>query len=212
MSKNMRNLLFIFVLMMSLMLAACGGNASNNESSNSGAVELSESFTSESGVSVNYPEGWTAQDMDGQILVASSAEALDNAIGTASEDPEENDPSQAPEAGEIVVGVMAFPLAEMGIGDDSSIGDIFDMMISGMIDEGMEAIGDPEEMTIGDFEARQLKFTSEDIGGAGFILSFVDENSTMVTLFGMTAAGEQDNFGDIVSRIAESVEYTAPAS
>lgn len=204
MSKKMRYLLFILVLMVPLVLAACGGD-DDDKKDDGGKVELNQTFTSDYGVTVKYPEGWTAADVSGQVMLANSAEVMESMQNEAVS-------SAAPEKGQVGLVVMALPLEQMGMPADTSIDTIFEMMVSGMTGEGMTTDGDTESVKVGDADARKLKVKDSESDADGTVLAFMDSDSAFVMVIALTASGERSQHDDVVMKIAESITWSAPAA
>lgn len=206
MSKKLRYLLFVLVLMIPLVLAACGGDDDDgdNGGGSGDSVSLNQTFESETGVSFKYPDGWAAQDDEGQIILSNSPEGLEAMTALES--------GEGPGEGQVGMMVMALPLADLGMPEDTTVDTIFDMMTGSMTSEGMETVGDTEELKIGDNDARKVNVKDAESGSDGFIIAFLDENDTYMMLIGVTASGERDNYDDVALDIAETIEYTAPAA
>jgi hypothetical protein len=203
MSKKMRYFLFVMLLIVPLVLAACGGDDKDDKKDDKGSsVELTQSFESVSGVSFQYPEGWVAGDSDGGPMVANNQAAYDKmAAGGA-----ENNPV----AGEAGVVLLAVGLADMGLPEDSDLNTVYGMMVGAMTGEGMETVGEPADIKVGGADAKKVYVKDAESGNEGMLVVSVKDGNLFMGVLA-NAAGETSNFEAAALAIIGSATYTAPA-
>ncbi len=73
MSRKLGLLLVVFLVIVPLVMTACGGN---DKKDNAKAADLKQEFKSTTGITVKYPDGWAAQDGDSGVEIANKAEYL----------------------------------------------------------------------------------------------------------------------------------------
>lgn len=208
MFRKMRYLLLVLVLIVPLALTACGGDDDDDNGdggSGNGAVELSQTFESETGATVKYPEGWVAMDDGGQIVLANSQALMDKMQDSASSEAK-------PEKGEAGVVLVVMSLADSGFESDTALDTVFDMMIQGMTNEGMEAEGDAQSIKVGDYDAKRLDVKLTDEGGEGMVVLYINDAGALVTAILATADDERGTYDDLMLKIIETVTWTAPAA
>lgn len=207
MSRKMRYLLLILVLIVPLALAACGGDDDDKDDNGGGNGEaaLSQTFESETGATVKYPEGWVAADDFGQIVLANSQALMDKMTDSASDDAQI-------EKGEVAVVLGVMPLAAIGFEEGTELDSVFDMMVQGMTSEGMEAEGDAQSIKVGDYDAKRLDVKLTEEGGEGMVVFYINDAGALVMSILATADDERGTYDDLALKIAESVTWTAPAA
>lgn len=207
MYRKMRYLLLVLVLIVPLALAACGGDDDDKDDNGggNGDVELSQTFESETGATVNYPEGWVAMENGGQIVLANSQALMDKMQDST-------DIEAKPEKGEAGVVLSVMPLAALGLEEGAELDTIFDMMVQGMTSEGMEAEGDAQSIKVGDSDAKRLDVKLTDEGGEGMVVFYINDAGALVMAILATADDERGTYDDLALKIAESVTWTAPAA
>lgn len=207
MYRKMRYLLLVLVLIVPLALAACGGDDDDKDDNGggNGDVELSQTFESETGATVKYPEGWVAMEDGGQIVLANSQALMDKMQDST-------DIEAKPEKGEAGVVLSVMPLAALGLEEGAELDTIFDMMVQGMTSEGMEAEGDAQSIKVGDSDAKRLDVKLTDEGGEGMVVFYINDAGALVMAILATADDERGTYDDLALKIAESVTWTAPAA
>ncbi len=202
MSKKMRYLVFVLLLIVPMVLAACGGDDDDDKKDDD--VKLNQDFTSEMGVSFKYPEGWAAAEDFDTIYIANKQELLDQMqSGEAMSD-------AAPKEGEFGAVVVAMPLADMGM-EEMTLDDLFEMMTQGMTGEGMTPKGDAENIKIGGNDARKLGVSDDETKADGVIYALMDDG-VFVMMVGLAAEGKIGDYEATALKIAETIQYTAPAA
>lgn len=207
MAKKWRYLIFVLLLVVPLVLAACGGDDDddNGDNGDNGDVELTQDFTSADGISFQYPEGWVASDQEGQVFVANSQTALDKMIAGGVE----NNPTEG-EAAFLVTGI---PLDMMGVDAASaSLDDVFTQMTSAMTGEGMTTEGDVQDIELGDTDAKKINVSDDTSSTEGVIVGMIDSDGAFIMLVGVAPEGERGNVEDTVMAVAETVDWAAPAA
>ncbi len=200
MLSNKRNLLFVFATILSVLLVACGTTA--DESSES--VELSQVFTyvDELGatVSIDYPDGWSAEDANGSAGFASTEELLVQAQS-----------SDLPNvgSGEVVAISLALPSEMVSFmiedGEEVSATGLANSFVTNLVDtEG--TVGDVEEITLGEQSAAVVQATQ---GVVDIVLVTIDlGEGNYALVFGATAQGEGDSIRATIEAMAGSIDYT----
>ncbi|MBN1679767.1 MAG: hypothetical protein JW966_05710 [Anaerolineae bacterium] len=201
MLKKWQLFLIVLVLVVPLVLAACGDDDGGDNGDK--GVELNQTLDSASGISLKYPDGWVVKDDVGmgQIYLANSQETMD-AINSDESDIK-------PKADQHAVMLMGpVPLAMMGEGINME--DAFKQMSESMAAEDEETeVGEIESLKVGGQDAYKAKVTDADT--EGFILGMDIGDGNMIIASGVGAKGELDKFEDTAMKIIESVTYTAPA-
>ncbi len=196
MFKFKRSMLVVLVLVVVVaLLAACGGD---DKKSSSSSVNLSQSFTSETGITVKYPDGWVAKDASGTVYVANSQAAMD-----AMEAAEGGGPAK----GQSAIVLMAMPVDALG---GMSVEDSFKAMVQsiGGEDENTK-LGDVKEVKVNGQTAYRADLTSPD--GEGFYLGW-ENNGALIIAAGVAATGELKDMESTQLKVIDSVTYTAPAA
>ncbi len=184
-------LLVVLLLIVPMALVACGDD---DDDGGNGDVSLDTEYTTDSGLSLKYPDGWDFQDNEGMIMIA-------NREGTFESDEMEK--------GDFGLTLFAPDIAGMLMGDAATPADAANAMAVSIEDDDM-TVGEVEDVTVGDHSAARINISSEN-GEEGFILA-VDLGDGQFAL--MVAAGGEDGFDeyeDTALEIAGSMSYAAPA-
>ena len=202
--KLKRIALLMLLVLVASVIAACGGDdddgGDSGDSGNSGGTELSESFSTEGGFSVNHPSGWAAQgdDLEG-VTLASNESAL-------TEFNESDVPNfEAVDSGSVIINMQALPFpVDMGTPSE-----IFGMMTGEVSEDDPFTPGEPTDVTVGDIEGVRAPLNfGEAVQGEGngnmYILR-ADDNSLLLAI--VVAAGDIDN--GLVESILATVSVPA---
>lgn len=197
-NKKFGLLLVVLLLIVPMVLVACGDD-DKGDGGNGGDADLNQSFEA-NGISVNYPDGWSARASDtGGVEIANSEDAF--AAMDAGE-------GGGPGEGQAVVALFVAPLAEMG---DIGAKEAFEMMAGFMADEeGSTETGEVTDVKIGDNDGFRVDISDEEIGAEGFVVGF-EADGTLIIGAGMAATGELSGFEDTMMAIIGSATYSAPA-
>ncbi len=156
-----------------------GGSASETVPPPPEAAPLTQAFTlPASGVTVQYPEGWVAQEgTDGTIEVASSAEALAD-LGTQAD---------------IMPGEAAFvvmrPIALADLGGLTAAEFAAMVAESSTQDDASATASSVESVTVDGREVALFTLSSSDSNTEGFVAAYEDAGHVIVTA-ALTYAGE----------------------
>jgi hypothetical protein len=193
MSKKLY-LLTVVLLIVPMILTACGDDKKEDKKDNA-AVNLSQSYTSTTySLTVKYPEGWVASDGDSAVNIGNSQAAID--VMAASNDVE------IP-AGSFGVQVMAIPLAEIGMADQS-VADVLKAMSASMSSDTTH-VGDVKDVKVGGKDGARVDITDDKQKADGFVIGFKLDDNTLIMVAGMAAKGELDKNEATALKIAESV-------
>lgn len=216
-------LLLTLLIAVSLVLVACGGGDSNNESNkgetgSDNGMKLPQTFKSANGVSLRYPDGWAARDFtDGPLvyaLVANSQAVLDDLNPDA--------PGQM-RAGGFHLGVQTLRWADvaaaLGVADETAVKS---QGVTGMMemffmpvtmtpsDEVSIQFGKVEPVTIGTIKAARVSVTDSVTKSQGFKIAYELDDEWLVLVDMLAHEGELGRFEDIAYEIIKSITYQAP--
>jgi len=185
--KLKRIALLMLLLLVASVIAACGGDDDDGGGGDGGgSTELSESFSTEGGFSVNHPSGWAAQgdDLEGVTLASNE--------GALTEFNESDVPNfEAVDSGSVIINMQALPFpVDMGTPSE-----IFGMMTGEVSEDDPFTPGEPSDVTVGDIEGVRAPLNfGEAVQGEGngnmYILR-ADDSSLLLAI--VVAAGDIDN-------------------
>ncbi len=180
MSNRVCVMLVLVIMLLVLTATACGKDEDDNKDG------LSETFTSSTGISVRYPQGWGAKEEIGQIFIANSQEAMEDAEMTT---------------GQFGIMVTVLPAdwtfspretLERSNKDESG---------------GSTTYGDIFETQVGGKSAARITMSGDKVDGVLFAIDL----GGSIAIGGMTAAkGELKDYEAIGMDIIASISYTAP--
>lgn len=191
-------LISVLIAMLAMVLVACdtgGDSGDGGDGGDGGSVNLSQSFTLPDGSTVNYPEGWVAEEQAemGAAVFASDQAFLD--MFNSGDQPE------SIESGQALVLLMLQPSGDLG---DMSLVDLAAMFAGSEGADGMTTT----ELEVDGKEAVAVAGEDESSGTAtgGYILLVDDsENGNIITATGITAPGEQDSLGETIQAMITSL-------
>jgi hypothetical protein len=193
--------LTIIILIVALMLTACGNDDKDEDKNNSKndsdqKTSLSQTLTATNGVTVKYPDGWVAVEENGDIQIVNSQEALDAADITAGQ------------AGLMLMdpAIMEY-IATEGV-ELTPVGLLTAYAGSG--EDGGMTMGDVTETTVGDKKAARLAINDDK--SEGFIMVVQLDESSYIVAMGITAKGELSKFEKTLLDMVSSITYAAPAA
>jgi len=199
MSKKLYAVMAV-LLIVPLILTACGGDKKDDKKDNA-AVNLNQTYTSTAySLTVKYPEGWIAADGDAAVNVGNNQAAID--VISATNDVE------VP-AGSFGMQVVAIPVAEIGMADQSIV-DILKAMSASMSTDTTHA-GDVKELKVGGKDAARVDVTDDKQKAEGFVIGFKIDENTLIMIAGMSATGEFSQYEATALKIAETVAVTPAA-
>jgi hypothetical protein len=194
MSKKL-SVLLILMMVMALVASACGGNKKKK-------VELKQTFKSTTGITIRYPDGWTAREDATGIQIANKTQVLDLAANT-----------EFPSDG---FGVMIMPpqkLADLGVAEDATIKDIMNTVSTSLIAGGGDVTtGDVISMKVKGEEAARLGVKDSSNSSEGFVVALKIDANTVIVAMAVAHDGKLQSYNDLAQRMLESITYTAPAS
>lgn len=190
-------ILVTLAVVLSVILAACGGDADSG-GGDSAAIDLSQTATTEEPISggtlsANYPEGWFSEAAGGAILLADSEAALASQADGAEE-------------GQVLTSIsflsndMVSALA--GDGELTAL-TVLDAM-SGQAGDEVE-MGEPEAITVGGNSAALVNATDDT---SDTMVIMVETEGGFVLVATTTALGEMASARPTIEAIAGSVTYT----
>jgi hypothetical protein len=194
MSKKL-SVLLILMMVMALVASACGGNKKKK-------VELKQTFKSTTGITIRYPDGWTAREDATGIQIYNKTQVLDLAANT-----------EFPSDG---FGVMIMPpqkLADLGVAEDATIKDIMNTVSTSLIAGGGDVTtGDVISMKVKGEEAARLGVKDSSNSSEGFVVALKIDANTVIVAMAVAHDGKLQSYNDLAQRMLESITYTAPAS
>lgn len=173
------------------------------------AQDLGQTYTSPDGsLSFNYPDGWVTQELlPGFLFVASSEDALARVNGESEED------GLLP--GDVVYYIIGPTAAKAAFDADPAASAMENLvLLSASLGDSSDSenpttVGEPAELTIGNFPAARATITSADLDGLIVVFKPTDD-SVIVTLLA-TPVGETESAEPQFRAVLETIQYTAPA-
>jgi hypothetical protein len=199
----------VLVFSMMFILAACGGDDDDN--GGDGGVNLSQTVTGgseEAGMlTLQYPEGWAARDVEGQLFFGDSDATLDKIEADAT--PEDDD------IGGIALGLPAEALSFFVEGDAPSPADVLTAMTGTISDEETTFdLGEPEEFTANGRTGALVTGTGTEGDAtydALFAGAFIDGDFVIIVM--RATEGNIGQYEDTAKAMVGSAtfEFTAPS-
>lgn len=196
-----KKLVILLLVVLALGLAACGGDDDKDDKK----VDLKQTFTSESGLTVKYPDGWIARDGESGVEIANSQKTID----AMDSDTEEK------MGADMAIAMVPPPtaLADMMMEGKTikEVAEQFKEIFAG--DEGEDtSVSDVKEIKIGGKDAARLDITDSETESEGFYVFYMLDDANVMMVVGMAHQGDLGKYEDTLLKIIESVTYTAPAS
>lgn len=160
-----------------------------------GPVALTGTFTSESGISVNHPQGWVAAEdpAQGVVQVASSEDALTR------------DSFIAGDAGLVIFD----PALLAQLPNSATPGALLITFAQLLAQQGSSmAFDEAYEMALGENTVPAMDFAEGDTAGTAF--AFETADGARVLVFAAAYADELENVKPLLLAIAASITYDAP--
>lgn len=178
-----------------LALVACGGGGSAGGGGSS-SVTLGQTYSAaDSPLSFKYPDGWVVNGAAGQVLFASSEDAMS---------------STSPVAGAFAGSLLSVPPEQAAtMGANVGVVDVLNTFKQLMSGEGAPAFGDVRQEKVGSYDTASIIGSSAD-GDA--VIYVVKVGDAFVVAIGASAKGELGNFEGTLKAMIESITYTAPAA
>jgi hypothetical protein len=159
-------------------------------------------YASELGYFVQHPADWVAGEDEDGVMLANSQAAFDKMAADDSDD-------DGPAAGEVGMAVLVLDLAEMGLPADTGLDMLFDLVISNITEDGMQAAGDPETLELDGVEARTLEVKDAESDTEGLLVLTIKEGALIIGVQA-NAAGETAEYVETALMIIGSVAFEAP--
>jgi hypothetical protein len=194
--------LLVLVLAAALLLVACGDDDDDDGDNH----DLSQTFESATGVTVQYPDGWAARDGDSGPEIANGSDAFDAM--------DLDDETEIPEDAFAMMifdpGQMAdLPgLAEM---DAKALLEMMADFFAGEDEDGMQIEGDVSDTKVGDIDGVKLSISDDQTKSDGLMVAYKLDGNTAVLAIFLSREGKLDEYEDTAMDVLGSVTYTAPA-
>lgn len=189
----------LLILFAVLLLAACGAPAT--------PAPLDQMFTSTDGsLTFSYPSTWTVQEFEGQILLGTSAQALESTTSDTAVTP-----------GQFAVGIIMFKTSDVvGLSPDSGpreVLDVFSQFITGANQTAGQinspTFGDSADLTIGPRRAARAEGSSGP--DQALLIALELEPGAFAILVGGSAPNELARFEPTLRAVADTMSYSASA-
>jgi hypothetical protein len=188
------SLLVVALLIPPVILTACGGNDKKKDKA-SETVDLDQTFTSENyGLTLKYPNGWTARDGDYSIEIGNGQEAID--VMNAGAD------AVIP-ADSFGLQIAAVPLVEIGMAGQP-ITNVLKGTALSMNSEHTKA-GEVKELKIGGKEAARVEITNTKQKADGFVIGFMLDENIVVMIVGVASQGGLAKYEETATQIAATI-------
>lgn len=193
-------LLIVLVLGVSFALTACG----SKKDKSSKTVKLPQTFSSATGLTVKYPEGWIARDdaQSGNVEIATKLEVLD--ITKA---------GGAVPTGDFVLVINATPKTQTSMAGKTAaeiLKSLNDTVSSTLGSSSGITFGDITSIKIGGKDGARCTVTNAKTESESLVVVFKFDNDTLVSLGGMVHQGELGQYEATLLKMAESVTYQVP--
>lgn len=203
--KSRKFFLPIMLIIIAMVVVACGGGDDGGDGGDNGGgdVNLSQSasYSDPAGLSLtmSYPEDWVANTEDGSINVANGEDVLSRVGGDS-----------IPQDGEVGGVFSALSLADLGLGADLPLMDIYSVVQGFMAGgEGGFSFGDAEEFTtngksgIVAFGTGEFEGETADAG-----LYLLNTDAGLVMGIGVAPEGELAQYDDTFRAMLGTAEVT----
>jgi len=177
---------FGFALLLVALVACSGAGAPATP------LPLTQSFQSgDSSITLNYPAGWVAQDLLGQVTVATTQAAIE---------------AVAPPPGQFQARLFATPItAIQGLPAEATPRDVLGFFAESLSTSGV-TFSQPSDLTIGGRAAARIEGSGTD--GQAIVLAVNLGESNYVFATATSAPGEIGRFEPTLRAILESLTYT----
>ncbi len=173
------------------------------------AQDLGQTYSTPDGsLTFNYPDGWVTNELlPGFLFVANSQAALDRVNGSS------EDSTLLP--GDVVYYIIGPTAAKAAFDVDTSASALEALQaLSTSLSDSSDAenpttVGEPGELTIGDYPAARSTISSPELEGLIVALKAADD-AVIITLLA-TPVGETESAEPLFRQVLESIKYTTPA-
>ncbi len=198
MSRKLGLLLVVFLVIVPLVMTACGGD---DKKDNAKAADLKQEFKSTTGITVKYPDGWAAQDGDAGVEIANKAEYLTLTGST-----------EIPAGAVAVIIMQPFDPSAMGLSADASVKDVVTTIAGSMSGEsGSAKAGDAKDVKVGGKDGVRVDVSDAPNKSEGFFIGFKVDDKNMVIAIVAAHSGELNKNEATALKMLDSITYTAPA-
>lgn len=176
------------ILLIALILAACG-----SPSGSPTPAALGKTLAAEDGTfSFQYPDGWYAQVIAGQVTIASSQAAAENSF---------------PTPGQFVARMFTGPISAVaGLTDQSTPTEVLQRFAESL---GDLQFGTPADLTIGPHPAARIEGSSPE--GQGIILALNLGSGHYGIVSAVSAPGEMAQYEPTLLTILATLQYQPPS-
>jgi hypothetical protein len=196
-----KKIVLIFMLLI-FVLAACGGDDKDDKKDSTPTAEslppFTETYTSETGITVQYPKGWISYATAGMNMIGNVDLPTPTSVMTTGQ------------AGLIVFDPMWADLVSAG--EDISTSELLTRFIPAMESQGTfggggeVTSGDVTETTVGGHPAARIYASTEKMDG---LVLAVDMGEQTLLMMGGCAKDEISQFETVLLAIADTVTYAA---
>lgn len=188
-THTLKVLFRLLVLLIVLLLAACG-----SPSTGPTPAALGQSLTAEDGTfTFQYPDGWYAQVISGQVTIANNQTAAENSF---------------PTPGQFVARMFTGPISAVaGLTDQSTPTEVLQRFAESL---GDLQFGAPADLTIGPYPAARIEGSSPE--GQGIILALNLGGGNYGIVSAVSAPGEMPQYEPTLLTILATLQYQPPSS
>lgn len=184
----------LLLLLISLILIACGDEDKPDDKKNSSGIQLPQTFIDqESGLTVQYPADWVVVHEGGGIAVVSSQAVLE---------------SETLSANDLGVIIEVNPIASLSAVDLDGVFTAFTSAMTAANDG--TTVTPPTSLKIGTTDARRITITHPEEGDAVLIAWLTDGGTSVLSVMGVAPQGKLSALEPYVMAIANNLKYTAP--
>ncbi|MBL8155834.1 MAG: hypothetical protein JNM70_16750 [Anaerolineae bacterium] len=185
----MRACFYPLPLIIALLFAACGSPTGSPTPS-----ALGQTLTAEDGTfSFQYPTGWYAQVISGQVTIANNQTAAENSF---------------PTPGQFVARMFTGPISAVaGLTDQSTPTEVLQRFAESL---GDLQFGAPADLTIGPYPAARVEGSSPE--GQGIILALNLGGGHYGIVSAVSAPGEMAQYEPTLLSILATLQYQPPSS
>lgn len=175
------------LLSIGLILASCAGAAAPAT-----ALPLTQAFKSADGsISLNYPEGWVAQDLLGQVTIANGQSVIDAA---------------KPGPGQFQARLFGTPISAIqGLQEGAAPRDVLQFFAQSLSTSGV-TFTTPTDLTLGSRAAARIQGSGTD--GQAVVLAVDLGGGNYIFATATSAPGEISRFEPTLQAILGSLTYT----
>lgn len=198
MSKKLY-LLMIALLAAPLILTACGSKKSNKNT-----VKLTQTFTSITGLTMQFPDGWAARDSAPGVEIANSPATLDKM---------DNNTIEQAMSQDVVAILLSAPESPDAIGmSGKSAKEIMTAMTSSLSsnnNSGMK-LGNVQDVKVGPWAAARVNVSEEKTKSEGFFIGFMLDSDHILMITVVADQGNLSKYESAALAVIGSITYQVP--